>query len=221
MLSCSKCLSLLPEDMFSVNRRNKSTGRRNVCKACVLNYMQTRKSRDSALAKERYVKNKEAYLARCREYKAQNKDRSAEVARVYRARPEAPAKQSEFRRRYKLRNASRIKSRHKDRIKNDPGYALKFALRGRLHHAIRDGQKAGSAVRDLGCTIEELKSYLESKFQPGMTWDNWSRDGWHIDHIRPLSSFDLTDREQFLQACHYTNLQPLWAKDNLSKGAAW
>jgi hypothetical protein len=48
-----------------------------------------------------------------------------------------------------------------------------------------------------------------------MTWDNWTTDGWHIDHIKPLaSSFDLTDRKQFLEACHYTNLQPLWAKDN-------
>jgi len=50
-----------------------------------------------------------------------------------------------------------------------------------------------------------------------MTWDNWTLDGWHIDHIKPLASFDLTDRKQLLEACHYTNLQPLWAKDNLTK----
>lgn len=65
----------------------------------------------------------------------------------------------------------------------------------------------------------ELKQHLEKLFQPGMTWENWSRDGWHIDHIVPLSSFDLTDREQFLKACHFSNLQPLWAKENLSKAA--
>jgi len=58
---------------------------------------------------------------------------------------------------------------------------------------------------------------LESKFQPDMNWDNWASDGWHIDHIKPLASFDLTDREQLLIACHYTNLQPLWAKDNIAK----
>jgi hypothetical protein len=71
----------------------------------------------------------------------------------------------------------------------------------------------------LGCSIEFLKAHLESKFQPGMSWDNWSHKGWHVDHIVPISAFDLTDEAQLKQACHYTNLQPLWAKDNLKKHA--
>ena len=56
-----------------------------------------------------------------------------------------------------------------------------------------------------------------------MTWDNYGYDGWHLDHKTPLAAFDLTDREEFLQACHYTNYQPLWSLDNLRKGAkfAW
>lgn len=107
---------------------------------------------------------------------------------------------------------------HRDRYKADTSYRIKDILRSRLLKALRNNQKSGSAVRDLGCTIIELKAFLESKFQPGMTWDNWGRAGWHIDHIRPLSSFDLTDPKQFKIACHYTNLQPLWAGDNLSKG---
>lgn len=86
-----------------------------------------------------------------------------------------------------------------------------------MSYAIKGNSKNGSAVRDLGCSIEELKTYLESKWQPGMNWDNWSKDGWHIDHIRPLASFDLSDPEQLRQACHYTNLQPLWAEDNFKK----
>jgi HNH endonuclease. len=54
-----------------------------------------------------------------------------------------------------------------------------------------------------------------------MSWDNYGRDGWHIDHIRPCASFDLTDPEQQRQCFHYTNLQPLWAADNIRKGAKW
>ena len=63
----------------------------------------------------------------------------------------------------------------------------------------------------------KCKSYIEEKFEPGMSWDNWGMDTWHLDHIRPLTDFDLTDREQFLQACHYTNYQPLSAQDNRVK----
>lgn len=98
---------------------------------------------------------------------------------------------------------------------------LSHSLRRRLRRAIKGGYKAGSVIRDLGCTIDELKTYLGEKFEEGMTWDNWAFDGWHIDHIRPLASFDLADREQFLQACHYTNLQPLWAKENMAKGSKY
>jgi len=94
---------------------------------------------------------------------------------------------------------------------------LAHGLRVRLRHAIKAKSKMGSAVSDLGCSIEDFMAYMEAKFKDGMTWENHGLYGWHIDHITPLISFDLTDREQFLQACHYTNLQPLWAKDNLSK----
>jgi len=106
----------------------------------------------------------------------------------------------------------------KERREASVNFKIRCNLRSRLSAAIKNGQKSGSAVRDLGCTIEELRTYLEAKFEPGMSWNNWSLKGWHIDHIQPLASFDLTDREQFLVACHYTNLQPLWAEDNLHKG---
>ena len=118
-------------------------------------------------------------------------------------------------------NKNKIRSSRNDYIKfqrkNNLQLKIKDSLRNRFSRALQRNTKSGSAVRDLGCTIEEFKTYLESKFQPDMNWDNWSRDGWHIDHIKPLASFDLTDRKQLLEACHYTNLQPLWAKDNLSK----
>ena len=105
------------------------------------------------------------------------------------------------------------------KMKLDINYKLAARLRSRLYSAIRDNQKCGSAVADLGCSVPELKSYLESKFQSGMNWDNWGIRGWHIDHIIPLSSFDLQNPEEFRKATHYTNLQPLWWYENFDKRA--
>jgi hypothetical protein len=82
---------------------------------------------------------------------------------------------------------------------------------------MKNHARSGSAVRDLGCTIPELRAHLEKQFQLNMTWKNHGLYGWHIDHIKPLVKFDLTNRDQFLQACNYTNLQPLWAAQNLCK----
>lgn len=118
---------------------------------------------------------------------------------------------------YVKANRLQINQRQRFRSQHDVNFKLGRNLRTRLSSAIRNNQKIGSAIEDLGCTISELKMYLESKFQSGMTWDNYGFYGWHIDHIKPLAKFDLTDRKQFLEVCHYTNLQPLWAKDNLSK----
>lgn len=96
-------------------------------------------------------------------------------------------------------------------------YKLSDNLRSRFKRAFKNNAKTGSAVEDLGCSIDMLKVYLESLFKPGMSWNNYGLKGWHIDHIIPLAHFDLTDIEEVKKACHYTNLQPLWAKDNLKK----
>lgn len=100
--------------------------------------------------------------------------------------------------------------------KTSLNFRLCISLRSRIAGALKKNKKPGSVTKDLGCTIEQLKVHLESMFKPGMSWSN--RNEWHVDHIKPLSSFDLTNREQFLKACHYTNLQPLWAIENLRKG---
>lgn len=106
-------------------------------------------------------------------------------------------------------------------METDIRFKISCSLRIRLSNAIKNNQKSGSAVKDLGCSIEFLKQYFEQKFYSNpetgkiMTWENYGE--WHIDHIIPLSSFDLTNRKQFIKACHYTNLQPLWAKDNFEK----
>jgi hypothetical protein len=106
----------------------------------------------------------------------------------------------------------------RNRCATDPNYRLAVALRKRLCEAIKSNAKAGSAVRHLGCSIPHLKKHLEARFQPGMSWENWGRMTWHIDHIRALATFDLENPAEFRQAVHYTNLQPLWAADNLRKG---
>lgn len=104
----------------------------------------------------------------------------------------------------------------------DLNYKLSRRLRSRLYNAVLGLTKAGSAVALLGCTVDALRSHLEASFYPHpttgetMSWDNYG--DWHIDHIQPLNAFDLADRVQLAQACHHTNLQPLWAIDNLTKG---
>lgn len=118
---------------------------------------------------------------------------------------------------YRNNNKEKVAKRHSDYIKNNPDARLRLNLRTRINQALKSSAKAGSAVKDLGCTIEEFKIYLENKFRDGMTWENKGKKGWHIDHIIPLSSFDLKNRKEFLKACHYTNMQPLWWHENLSK----
>lgn len=109
----------------------------------------------------------------------------------------------------------------KNRIKTDPTFKLKMILRSRLSDAIKKqfGTKAYKSIELLGCTIEEARQHIEQQFTEGMTWDNHGigDDKWHIDHIIPCASFDLTDKEQQKLCFHYTNLQPLWQPDNLKK----
>lgn len=147
---------------------------------------------------------KSCHMIRCKKWNEKNKQRKSDYDYLYRNR------RSVFLR----ENHTKYQ---REMYASDIHKKLKIVLRSRLIAAIKSGQKGGSAVRDLGCSIEEFKAYIASKFKPGMTWDNWGRTGWHLDHILPLSSFDLTDSEQFRRACHYSNLQPLWFSENLKK----
>jgi hypothetical protein len=114
----------------------------------------------------------------------------------------------------------RKKSRYKRDMSNIQ-FVLGKNLRSRINTCLKNRSTRLSLIDLIGISLEELIVYLESKFLPGMSWDNYGNKGWHIDHIRPMSSFDLTNLEQQKCAMHYTNLQPLWAKDNLSKGAKY
>lgn len=119
---------------------------------------------------------------------------------------------------YRKKNRNRISKLYRDKYTNDLNFKIAKILRNRVYIAIKNNQKAGSAIKDLGCTIPELKKHIELQFKPGMSWDNWGLHGWHIDHVKPLCKFNLTKKEQFKEACHYSNLQPLWAEENHSKG---
>ena len=115
----------------------------------------------------------------------------------------------------------RINVYRNKRYNTDTLYVLECLLRGRLTQALRKTIKSKSTLILIGCSLSELKKHLEKQFTDGMSWDNHGLFSWHIDHIRPCASFDLTDPEQQKQCFHHTNLQPLWAEDNLSKGAKY
>jgi len=109
--------------------------------------------------------------------------------------------------------------KHKNLLRTNPQFALASRARSRISMAMkRLGGKNGNKTKDLiGCSFEFLKQHIESQFREGMAWDK--PNSFHIDHIRPLSSFDLTDPEQQKAACHWTNLQPLYPEENLRKGS--
>lgn len=107
------------------------------------------------------------------------------------------------------------------RYHHDPLFKLQCSLRSRTRHAFAGVQKSAVTLNLLGCTLEFFKEYLESKFQPGMTWDNYGKNGWHLDHIKPCAAFDLSDPEQQRQCSHWSNQQPLWAADNIRKSDKW
>ena len=137
----------------------------------------------------------------------------------YRANAENNAKRSrEYYRKNRQDRIDWAKNYAKNRKKTDQEFKLKGTLRSRISTAIKKNPKAARTMTLIGCSISDLRKHLEMQFKPGMTWDNHSVHGWHIDHILPCKHFDLTDPEQQKVCFHYTNLQPMWAKDNLSKG---
>lgn len=103
--------------------------------------------------------------------------------------------------------------------REDINWRLKENMRSRIYSATKRDYKSGSAVDDLGCSIEEFKLYIENQFEEGMSWDNYGE--WHLDHVMPLDRFDLSNEMEFKEASNYLNYQPLWAEDNLSKHASY
>jgi hypothetical protein len=158
-------------------------------------------------------KNKESRREQQAEYRELNREkRNAKSREWYYKNKE---KRNKYSKQYQKDNKEELNRKKKEKYSKDVSYRLKLNLRNRLNAAIRNKCKSGSAVKDLGCTIDDFILYIESLFCDGMTWENWGE--WHLDHIKPLSKFDLENREQFLEACNYRNIQPMWALDNLQK----
>lgn len=167
--------------------------------------------------KQHYLENREYYLEASRRYKEKNREKI--LAYKKKNRDENKEAIREYRKAWRLKNKESIAEKKRayrlEYLKN-PKNKLASTFRSQIKRALSGSYKSGTWKQLLGCSVEECKKYLESKFKPGMTWENHGE--WHIDHIRPIASFSM---KTLPKAFHYKNLQPLWALENLSKGDTW
>ena len=170
--------------------------------------------------KKYLLKNKEKIKERKKIYLLKNKEKLIKKRKEnYLLNREKILKRNK---KWFLKNKTKVMKqrliREKERYYSDTRFRLEFILRRRVSLALRGFNKSKNTIKLLGVpNIEFLKKYLENKFKPKMSWKK--RGLIHIDHIIPCASFDLTDPKQQAKCFHYTNLQPLWAKENLIKGA--
>lgn len=193
---CFNCKQEKIESEFAKNI-SKKDGLASSCKLCICSkkyYLKYNKT-------EHYKKYNKKY-----QQTEKSKQYRREYAKEYTKRESVKERIRNYRKLYK-----------KENIK----FKLACNLRNRLNLAIQENWEKGHTIKLLSCSIEFLKKHLESQFVEGMTWANYGRGGWHIDHIRPCASFDLSKPEEQHKCFHYTNLQPLWAKENLSKSAKY
>lgn len=152
-----------------------------------------------------------AYLKKHEQYKAKNRA-------AYRRDPERKKKyQAEYLRKNRLAVNAASARYKRERLRNDPLFRAEYSMRARVFLAFRNKglPQRGRTREILGCEWAELKAHMEARFTAGMSWDNYGK--WHVDHIIPLSS--ATTEAELVRLCHFTNLQPLWAADNIRKGA--
>jgi hypothetical protein len=165
------------------------------------------KEKNKAKSRKHYLLHKEEVLVRTHQYYIDNKE-----------------KHSQWVKDNYQKNKEKIRIQRKENLKKNINLKISKNLRKRLWEAIKNNHKSATTLVLLGCSLEELKQYLESQFKEGMSWENygtgWFGKGmqeWHIDHIKPCAKFDLTDPKQQKECFNYKNLQPLWAEENLIK----
>ena len=190
---CSKCKLEKKHQEFG-NDSSRKDGKSYLCKNCLIE--KSNKYRE---------KNKDKVLKSYSEYRKNNKDKMKISRKKYIS--ENKEKITKYRTYY---SDKRRKESNVVRISEN--------IRRRINHVfdVKKLNKKNKTFEILGCSIDILLNHLEKQFKEGMTWENHGMYGWHIDHIIPLSS--AKTEEDIYKLCHYTNLQPLWAQENLSKG---
>ena len=202
---CTKCGKELPLDRFYVR---KETGRyRAECKECHAERCELWRGLNQDYINDciRYKRheNPDYYNAICKRYRDRNKEKRRIVCTKWRkANPE---------KNNLIQKKSRIKRRGTSEGK------LNHCISVGMNTSLRGNKRGRKWELWVGCSLDDLKMHIEMQFTDGMTWDRYLSGEIHIDHIIPLSYFDMSDPEQQKRAWHYTNLQPLWAKDNIRK----
>lgn len=170
-----------------------------------------------------YKENREKFFERSKKWREENKDKLISNRKKWFEANEDKARE-QVKKHYESNKDEYIKRAiiyRTKRLKNDPVFRLISNLRNRTRRAILSKNKIGPTLEFLGCTTKHFRNHIEAKFRDGMTWENYG-SVWHLDHIKPFAAFDnLLDKEQQREVCHYTNLQPLLADENRSKGAKW
>ena len=210
---CYKCDDWLELCNFSKNKQ-RWDNLDNRCNFCYKKYVIDNKEKIMLKKKEYKENNKE----KIKEWKNNNKEKISQYNKNYLSKyrevnkEELAKKQQEY---YQV-NKKEINKRRNESINKNPVKKIQRNLRSRVNVGLTGKCKSEKTKQLLGCTIDELKIYLEKQFTEGMTWDNYGE--WHVDHILPVSKFDITNEIEQHVCFHYQNLQPLWAKENISKG---
>ena len=194
------------------------------------------RERNAEALKARRALKAEAHRQKCREYYAANRERIKATAQRWREenRDRISAKAADYRKAnvHKSRAYYAATKTHRNKwhyeyqrakADADPQFAAYRKVVVMLSRAMqrhRQGRtitNASQIVQLLGCEWLAFIAHIESQFRPGMSWETHGLQGWHFDHIKPLSSFDLTNEDELRKGCHYTNVQPLWAAENIRK----
>ena len=200
--------------MYKINKQHKD-GLKSLCKLCKNEEYQNNKKEIKAKRKQHYLKNSKKKKLYQNQYRLNNLE--ADKLRKKKYREENKVKIAKYQKIYRLNNKEKRNKQHRKRYSEDINFKILINLRNRIWAVLKGNYKSKSTTELLGCTIQELKKYLQNQFTRNMNWKNCGLNGWEIDHIKPCVLFDLSNSKQQKLCFNYRNLQPLWAEDNRSK----